>query len=82
MQTLESLAYTLNHIYLEDRKVRTYEIPEIDNNLMAAEPEPSYGKAKHPSDCPDYSILLFTLVPFIFSKRLMLSLYRPIHGRM
>ena len=51
MQTLESLAYTLNHIYLEDRKVKTYEIPESDNNLMAAEPELLYGKAektKHP----------------------------------
>ena len=48
MQTLESLAYTLNHIYLEDRKVKTYEIPESDNNLMAAEPEPTYGKTKHP----------------------------------
>ena len=48
MQTLESLAYTLNHIYLEDRKIKTYEIPESDSNLMAAEPEPSYGKAKHP----------------------------------
>ena len=48
MQTLESLAYTLNHIYLEDQKVKTYEIPESDNNLMAAEPEPTYGKTKHP----------------------------------
>jgi hypothetical protein len=48
MQTLESLAYTLNHIYLEDCKVKTYEIPESDNNLMAAEPEPTYGKTKHP----------------------------------
>ena len=46
MQTLESLAYTLNHIYLEDRKVKTYEIPESTNNLMAAEPKPSYGKTK------------------------------------
>ena len=36
MQILESLAYTLNHIYLEDRKVSTYEMPESDNNLMAA----------------------------------------------
>lgn len=33
MQTLESLAYTLNHIFLEDRKVRTYEIPDSDSNL-------------------------------------------------
>lgn len=24
-QTLESLAYTLNHIFLEDRKLRTYD---------------------------------------------------------
>ena len=40
MQTLESLAYTLKHIYLEDRKVSTYEMPESDNNLMAAGPKP------------------------------------------
>lgn len=44
MQTLESLAYTLNHIFLEDRKVKKYEMLESDNNLMAAEPEPLYGK--------------------------------------
>ena len=43
-QTLESLAYTLNYIFLEDRKVKKYEMQESDNNLMAAEPEPLYGK--------------------------------------
>ena len=44
IQTFESLAYTLNHIFLEDRKVKTYQIAENDNNFMAAEPEVSYGK--------------------------------------
>ena len=44
MHTLESQAYTLNHIFLQDRRVKTYEIPETDGNLMAAEPETPYGK--------------------------------------
>lgn len=44
IQTLESLAYTLNHIFLEDRKIKTYQIVENDNNFMVAEPEVSYGK--------------------------------------
>ena len=52
-QTLDSLAYTLNHIWLEDRKrckmadVRSkkYQQPEEDNGLlMAAEEEESYNK--------------------------------------
>lgn len=38
-QTLESLAYTLNYIFLEDRKIKTYEISETNDILMAAEPE-------------------------------------------
>ena len=38
-QTLESLAYTLNHIFLEDRKLRTYEQHNTTDSLMAAEPE-------------------------------------------
>lgn len=28
-KTLESLDYTLNHIFLEDRKVKTYDLPNI-----------------------------------------------------
>ena len=50
MQTLESLAYTLNHIFLEDRKVKAYEMPESDDGLMAAESRLPYEKienAKH-----------------------------------
>ena len=43
-RTLESLAYTLNHIYLEDRKVKTYDISDESETLMAAEPEETYGK--------------------------------------
>ena len=54
-QTLESLAYTLNHIWLEDRKrckmadVRSkkYQQPEEDNGLlMAAEAEESFNSTK------------------------------------
>lgn len=41
-QTLESLAYTLNYIFLEDRKIKTYEISETNDILMAAEPEMEY----------------------------------------
>ena len=43
-QTLESLAYTLNHIFLEDRKLRTYEQPNTTDSLMAAEPEAVYER--------------------------------------
>ena len=37
-KTLESLAFTLNHIYLEDIQVKRYVLPE-DEPVMAAEPE-------------------------------------------
>ena len=40
-QTLESLAFTLNHIFLQDRSIRHYELPEEDS-AMAAEPEPKH----------------------------------------
>lgn len=43
-QTLESLAYTLNHIYLEDREVRIDQIEEQADSLMAAEPNVPYGE--------------------------------------
>ena len=46
-QTLQSLEYTLNHIFIEDHKVRRYELPE-EEMMMAAEPEVSikqYGIA-------------------------------------
>lgn len=42
VQTLESLAFTLNHIFLEDRKIKTYTISEDEDTLMAAEPEMEY----------------------------------------
>lgn len=45
-RTLESLAYTLNHIFLEDRKTRTFSLPECDDSRMAAEPVAEYGKAE------------------------------------
>ena len=37
-QTLESLAFTLNHIFLQDRSIRRYEQPEEDS-VMVAEPD-------------------------------------------
>lgn len=40
-QTLESLAFTLNHIFLQDRSIRLYELPKEDS-AMAAEPEPKH----------------------------------------
>lgn len=43
-QTLESLAYTLNHIFLEDRKIRTYQIAGTNVCSIAAEPEVPYRK--------------------------------------
>lgn len=36
-KTLESLAFTLNHIFLEHHKVKRYKIPEEDDYTMAAE---------------------------------------------
>ncbi len=39
-QTLQALEYTLNRIYLEDRKIRRYALPEEEEGIgMAAEPE-------------------------------------------
>ena len=37
-RTLESLAYTLNSIYLNDRKIKRYTMPE-EETMMAAEPD-------------------------------------------
>ena len=43
-KTLESLAYTLNRIYLQDHGVRRYEVPE-EETMMAAESIPdTYNK--------------------------------------
>ena len=36
-KTLESLAYTLNHIFIEDRSIK-YKLPEEDDLQIAAEP--------------------------------------------
>ena len=36
-KTLESLTYTLNKIFLQDHKVRRYEIPEEEQNYMVSE---------------------------------------------
>lgn len=47
-QTLESLAYTLNHIYLEDREVKTNQVTEQPDSLMAAEPDIPYGETDKP----------------------------------
>lgn len=39
-QTLESLAFTLNHIFLNDHRVKRYEVPEELHIGMAAEKMP------------------------------------------
>ena len=45
-KTLESLAYTLNRIYLQDHGVRRYEVPE-EEAMMAAESIPdTYNKGE------------------------------------
>ena len=44
-QTLDALEYTLYHLYLEDRRVKSYKMPE-DEYDMVAEPIESYGKSK------------------------------------
>ena len=36
-KTLESLIYTLNQIFLQDHKVRRYEMPEEERHYMVAE---------------------------------------------
>lgn len=43
-QTLESLAYTLNHIFLEDRRSKTYALPDTEESRTVAESEATYGK--------------------------------------
>ena len=48
-QTLRSLEYTLNHIYLDDRKVKRYILPEEEERMMAAEPE-AQNNGKDDSD--------------------------------
>lgn len=42
-QTLESLAFTLNHIFLEDHKLKTYSLPDTPLAPMAAEPQTPYN---------------------------------------
>ena len=44
-QTLEALEYTLCHIYLEDRRIKSYETTEEEYN-MVAEPAEDYGKSE------------------------------------
>ena len=46
-QTLQSLEYTLNHIFLEDRKSKTYRQPDPDSpHSLAAEPQLPYPPSK------------------------------------
>ena len=42
--TLESLAYTLNKIFLQDRTVKQYEIPEEEPMMAAEEIPDNYNK--------------------------------------
>ena len=44
-QTLEALEYTLYHIYLEDRRIKSYETTEEEYS-MVAEPVENYGKSE------------------------------------
>ncbi len=43
-RTLESLAYTLNSIFLADCKVRTYEMTDSQDAMLAADSDVSYRK--------------------------------------
>ena len=43
-ETLESLAYTLNKIFLQDRTVKQYEIPEEEPMMAAEEIPDNYNK--------------------------------------
>lgn len=43
-KTLESLAYTLNKIFLQDRTVKQYEIPEEEPMMAAEEIPDNYNK--------------------------------------
>lgn len=44
-QTLDALEYTLCHIYLEDRRIKSYETIEEEYNMVAGHVE-SYGESK------------------------------------
>ena len=44
-QTLDALEYSLYHLYLDDRRIKSYETT-IEEYGMAAEPVESYGKSK------------------------------------
>lgn len=46
-QTLESLIYTLNHLYLEDRKLRRYEEHQPEHVTLAAESLVTYGRKEN-----------------------------------
>ena len=38
LQTLDSLAFTLNHIYIENQRICQYEMPNQEDLFVAAEP--------------------------------------------
>ena len=42
-KTLESLAFTLNRIFLQDRTVKHYEIPEEESMMAAEDVSTEYG---------------------------------------
>lgn len=44
-QTLRSLAFTLNHIFLQDNSLNRYVVPE-EQMTLAAEPETLYGNGE------------------------------------
>lgn len=45
-RTLESLAYTLNHIFLENHRIKRYEIPEEYSYSMVAEDMAEYKTSR------------------------------------
>ena len=44
-QTLDALEYTLCHIYLEDRRIKSYKTTEEEYSMVAESVE-NYGKSK------------------------------------
>lgn len=43
-KTLKALAYTLNHIYLEDHSLKPYSVPQLDTSFKVAEDAEKFGE--------------------------------------
>lgn len=68
MQTLESLAYTLNHIFLEDRKVKAYGMPESDDGLMAQNQDFRMRKLKMQNMCNSFPLIVALCLTCLMHK--------------